>query len=120
MTSQIVAPTLIDALSGASQCRDCCVITFKRLAKSLYQTHPSEYVLIELINRSLFDLQSNYNVMNVIVAKRLKKLGQNALVLHNTCGYHDEWKRKEVLIPVPSAPIPLSYRGFDTDWQNFR
>ena len=114
------APTLIDALSGASECKDCCILTFQKLAKSLYQTHASEYILIELMNRSLFDLQKNYNVMNVKVAKRLKKLGQNALVLPNACGFHGLWKRKELYVPVPATPIPLAYRGFDLDWQNFR
>lgn len=70
------------------------------------------------MNRSLLELQSNYEVKCVIVASRLRKLRQDCIVFPNTCGMHG-FIRQQAYVPTPNAPIPLTYRGFDIDWQAF-
>lgn len=109
---------LIDALSGAVPCKACCTLTMKKLCKSLYETTPHKPLLIEIMNRSLRDLEHNYEVNCTIVAARLRKLNQNCVVLPQVCGMH-RFTRQQAFIPLPSAPIPLAYRGFDIDWQKF-
>ena len=70
------------------------------------------------MNRSLRDLQQNYEVYCTIVAARLRKVNQNCIVLPDTCKMHHRI-RQNSFVPVPNSPIPLAYRGFDLDWQQF-
>jgi len=113
-----MATTLSDGLSGAISCKHCCIASMRNLCRSLYTTSPNDHLLLEMMNRSLLQLQENYEVMCVIVASRLRKLGQDCIVLPNTCGMH-QIIRRQAFIPTPNAPIPLTYRGFDIDWQAF-
>ena len=110
---------LTEALSGAERCKHCCIESFRQLAKSLYKTDASNYTLFEIMNRSLEDLRSNYEIKCVTVAARLRKLERDCVFLPNTCGQHHAALRREIWIPTPAAPIPLTYQGFSLKWQDF-
>ena len=116
--------TLIDALDGAIDCKSCCIDTFLKMYKYLFQSTnqltENDRQLLAITAQSLVDLQTNFPLYRTIVAKRLKKLNLNCgSTLNNTSCLHMASARNEIFVPLPSSSIPLVYRGFDIDWQDF-
>lgn len=112
--------TLIDALNGATDCQTCCIDTYLKLYRFVYkntnQITEHDRQLLAVMAKNLIDLQTNFVLYRAVVARRLYKLNMNCDMV--SCP-HTTVLRREVFVPVPSSSIPLGYRGFDIDWQDF-